>query len=298
MLSSIISLQQYLSTLPPAELAAAKSELINIFRVNPWVSKLYAGFFRLYGRNPLKFNNLQTRSGNFFDPDPASTHPEGSNSMAVNRAVRTCTHIKVNGVPCGSPALRGELFCYFHQRLIRGVRTPPKSRLHPMAFLEDPQSIQASLMETVNALVRNTIDFRRAQLILRALHIAAKNAPRAHFTYVGQNMVDEIPQYAAPPAPKPHEPALEQAQALVRVGWPRLSKPPSSKTAQSRQGSSQQNLPKAAPATPPVAAAVDPTHPKPPGRVTAAPLAKAHAMNPRTIHDIAEYLDETISASS
>jgi hypothetical protein len=83
--------------------------------------------------------------------------------MAINKAARFCTHIKVNGVRCGSPALRGEHFCYFHQRMIRGVSTPPQSRLHPMAFLEDGASIQASLMEVINALVRNTIDLRRAQ---------------------------------------------------------------------------------------------------------------------------------------
>ena len=48
--------------------------------------------------------------------------------MPLNQNIRVCTHIKVNGVPCGSPALHGEIFCYFHQRMIRGVPTPPKSR--------------------------------------------------------------------------------------------------------------------------------------------------------------------------
>ncbi len=95
--------------------------------------------------------------------------------MSLNKNTRTCTHIKVNGVPCGSPALRGEVFCYFHQRMIRGVATPPKSRLHPIALIEDEEGIQASLMEIINALVRNTIDFKRAQLILSALRIAVRN---------------------------------------------------------------------------------------------------------------------------
>jgi hypothetical protein len=261
MLASIISLQQYLSTLPPAELAAAKSELINIFRANPWLSRFYAGFFDLCDCNPLLFNNLHTRSGNFFNPDLASTSPEGSTSMAINKAARLCTHIKVNGVPCGSPSLRGELFCYFHQRLIRGVRTPPKSRLHPMAFLEDAESIQASLMETINALVRNTIDFRRAQLILRALHIAAKNAPRAHFNFSQHAMVSEVPQYPAAPAPKPIDPVLEQAGVLIYAGRPSL---PKWVSIDSRS----------------IAASVDPTRPKPPGRVTSTPKARPAPMSP------------------
>src|SRR5579864_3531318 len=66
--------------------------------------------------------------------------------------VRNCTHIKVTGVRCGSPAMRGEQFCYFHQRMMRGVATPPQARLHPIAILENEEAIQASLMEVINAL--------------------------------------------------------------------------------------------------------------------------------------------------
>jgi hypothetical protein len=36
---------------------------------------------------------------------------------------KRCTHIKVTGHRCGSPALRGEHFCYFHARMIKGVRS-------------------------------------------------------------------------------------------------------------------------------------------------------------------------------
>ncbi len=94
--------------------------------------------------------------------------------MPVHPNVRVCTHIKVTGVRCGSPALRGEQFCYFHQRMVRGVSTPPNARLHPIALIESEEAIQASLMEVINALARNTIDLRRAQLILRGLaHLCA-----------------------------------------------------------------------------------------------------------------------------
>ncbi|MFZ0297261.1 MAG: hypothetical protein WAM13_02825, partial [Candidatus Sulfotelmatobacter sp.] len=134
--------------------------------------------------------------------------------MPLNQNIRVCTHIKVNGVPCGSPALHGEIFCYFHQRMIRGVRTPSKSRLHPIALIENEEGIQASLMEVINALVRNTIDFRRAQLILRALHIAVKNSPRVHFNIYKDEMIREVPDYpAATTAPKPTSSAITQAGA-------------------------------------------------------------------------------------
>ena len=176
MLTQPQSLQEYISTLTPALQAVAKSHLFNIFHANPWLSRFYAEGLQVISANSNQINNLQTRSENFFNPDP-----KGASPMSLNKNIRVCTHIKVNGVQCGSPALRGEVFCYFHQRMIRGVATPPKSRLHPIAQIEDEESIQSSLMEVINALVRNTIDFRRAQLILRALHIAVKNSPRVHF---------------------------------------------------------------------------------------------------------------------
>src|SRR5206468_95752 len=49
----------------------------------------------------------------------------------------------------------------------------------------------------INALLRNTIDTRRAELIHRALHIAVKNARRAKFT-TNSNAIREIPEYAEP----------------------------------------------------------------------------------------------------
>jgi hypothetical protein len=108
---------------------------------------------------------------------------------------KTCTHIKISGVRCGSPSLRGEQFCYYHQRMHRGVRTPPQSRLHPLACIEDKESIQAALAEVINALLRNTIDMKRATLILRALHIAVKNDARASVRVSEREMVKELPEY-------------------------------------------------------------------------------------------------------
>ena len=108
---------------------------------------------------------------------------------------KTCTHIKISGVRCGSPSLRGEQFCYYHQRMHRGVRTPPQSRLHPLACIEDKESIQAALAEVINALLRNTIDMKRATLILRALHIAVKNDARASIHAEASDMVKEVPEY-------------------------------------------------------------------------------------------------------
>src|SRR5208282_4422250 len=179
-----------------------------ILRANPLLARFYADLFRRHGANPSIIRDLESRSANFFGPDQSTTNPpkpsRGSNTMAVNPNTRVCTHIKVNGIRCGSPSLRREVFCYFHQRMIRGVRTPPKSRLHPIANFEDAQAIQASLMEVVNALVRNQIDVARARLVLRALSIAVRNSSKTHFDCLQSEMVKEVPEYpAAPPIAGP-----------------------------------------------------------------------------------------------
>jgi hypothetical protein len=124
-------------------------------------------------------------------PKPLPSHPN----------VRTCTHIKVTGQQCGSPALRGEFFCYFHTRVIKGVQQRVDMRLDSMALLEDHEAIQLSLMHVVDGLVKGTLDLPRTRLIIQALRIAARNANNVRFDdcYYGeteQKMVREVPDYA------------------------------------------------------------------------------------------------------
>jgi hypothetical protein len=123
---------------------------------------------------------------------------------------RNCTHIKVTGVRCGSPALRGEQFCYFHQRMLRTVKGPPASRVHHAALLEDEESIQASLMEVVNALLRGSIEIKRAELIFRALNTAVRNIRRVNFSRVS-HMITHVPDYPAVPDLEVEEAARSEA---------------------------------------------------------------------------------------
>jgi hypothetical protein len=114
--------------------------------------------------------------------------------------VRTCTHIKVTGQRCGSPALRGEFFCYFHTRIIKGVQQRVDMQLHSMALLEDCESIQLSIMYVVDGLIKGSLDPTRARLIIQALRIAARNAKNVRFDTKResekQSMVREVPDYA------------------------------------------------------------------------------------------------------
>ena len=105
--------------------------------------------------------------------------------------VRTCTHIKVTGVRCGSPALREEEYCYFHYRMLC------ESRVSHVALLENEEAIQVSLMEVVNSLLRDTIDLKRGELVLRALNTAVRNSRRARFDN-HKNMVRALPEPVEP----------------------------------------------------------------------------------------------------
>jgi hypothetical protein len=115
--------------------------------------------------------------------------------------VRHCTHIKVAGQQCGSPALRGEFFCYFHTRVIKGVQQRVNMQLHSMALLEDCESIQLSIMHVVDGLLKGTLEPVRARLIIQALRIAARNAKNVRFDDIHYRdseppMVREVPNYA------------------------------------------------------------------------------------------------------
>jgi hypothetical protein len=231
MLLRQIILEKLLATPADTKFDIRNTLFFNILCANPLLARFYADFFRRHGANQSLINGLETRSANFFPSDQSTTNqtPEpskGSTTMAVNPNTRVCTHIKVNGIRCGSPSLRQELFCYFHQRMIRGVRTPPESRLHPIANFEDTQAIQLSLMEVVNALVRNHIDVPRARLVLRALSIAARNASKTRFDCRQSDMVREVPEYpAAPPVAVPFAIATAQAPTVTNISQPQEDDP-------------------------------------------------------------------------
>ena len=99
--------------------------------------------------------------------------------------------------------------------MLRTVKDPA-SRIHHHALLEDEESIQASLMEVVNALLRGTIELKRAELILRALNTAVRNIRRVNFGLHSDDMVREIPNYPDPP--------LEQIDEEAAVAFARATK--------------------------------------------------------------------------
>jgi hypothetical protein len=116
--------------------------------------------------------------------------------MPLHPNVRRCTHIQVTGHRCGSPALKQEYFCYFHTRMIKGVQTRMDSQIHPVALIENAEAIQAAIMHMIDALLKGTIDNKRATIVLKALYIAVRNSRNVYFHIRPDDMVHEVPNYA------------------------------------------------------------------------------------------------------
>ena len=137
--------------------------------------------------------------------------------MPLHPNISRCTHIQVTGHRCGSPALKHEYFCYFHTRMIKGVQSRVDSQIHPIALIENAEAIQSAIMHMIDALLKGTIDTKRANLILKALHIAVRNCRNVRF-YTGTNdMVSEVPNYAEQylsEHPEPKECHPERARPL------------------------------------------------------------------------------------
>jgi hypothetical protein len=93
--------------------------------------------------------------------------------------------------------------------MLRTVRYP-SSRIRLAALLEDEESIQVALMETINALLLGTIEIKRAELILRALNTAVRNIRRVNFSRVSR-MVTQLPDYPAVPDLEVEEAARAEA---------------------------------------------------------------------------------------
>lgn len=88
-----------------------------------------------------------------------------------------CRFVKPNGLKCGSPALRGSPFCYFHAR--NRVYVPRRLHTGEKVFEVPPLVTTAGIHEALNAIFQalacGNIDSKRAGSLLYALQIAQKN---------------------------------------------------------------------------------------------------------------------------
>jgi hypothetical protein len=104
-------------------------------------------------------------------PAPAPTSNE--DRLEAARQAPRCMHVRSSGVRCGSPAMRGDAFCYFHDRLYNR----PAEESFP--FLEDAASIQMAIMQVLDGLRRGKLEKGVANSLLFGLQTASSNLKRA-----------------------------------------------------------------------------------------------------------------------
>jgi hypothetical protein len=117
--------------------------------------------------------------------------------------IRRCQHIKVNGIQCGSPALRNEKQCFYHEQcraMCREINMKfSEADIIKLPTLEDANSIQLGLHEVMRLLVTRQIDHKIASLLLGALRAAAANVkftslePKPTHIVIDRNSVENRP---------------------------------------------------------------------------------------------------------
>lgn len=95
--------------------------------------------------------------------------------------IALCHHILPDGHQCGSPALRGEDYCYFHhpdrQPRPRKQRTRyPNPNPEMLAEIDSPEAIHQPLSSVLHALAADTISLYQAQTMIYALQRASNLA--------------------------------------------------------------------------------------------------------------------------
>jgi hypothetical protein len=112
-----------------------------------------------------------------------------------------CNHIKTNGTQCGSPALRGRRFCFFHKNW-RGERiqlNAPRQTgaVINLPVLEDADSIQVALMQVLRLILGGEIESRMAGLLLYGLQTASLNLRQMKLELLQKDEVVVVPEWTS-----------------------------------------------------------------------------------------------------
>jgi hypothetical protein len=87
-----------------------------------------------------------------------------------------CRHTKTDGRLCGSPALTGRSFCYYHQRY-HHLRKPGGRPTRPVSL--DTAAIQGQVSAVMSGVVTGRFTPSQAGAMLFALQLATENLKAA-----------------------------------------------------------------------------------------------------------------------
>ena len=108
--------------------------------------------------------------------------------MPTEYVPRQCEHILDTGIQCGSPAMRGQDFCYYHRRAHSNI-LPGDSR-YVLPVLETEEAIQLAATHISRSVLKGKLDRRDAQTLLQAIRIA-----QATLKYTKHDIINENADY-------------------------------------------------------------------------------------------------------
>lgn len=138
--------------------------------------------------------------------------------MPIDSRIPQCNFIKSDGRQCGSPALRGHRFCYYHYEVNRPtvcLDVPP---------LEDANAIQVALNDIARAVADDRIDLKRATVLTYVLQTASSNLKRVQFGVFKDAMIREFPEQD-PYYRGVHSERGDEAQRREEAAYARPSEP-------------------------------------------------------------------------
>jgi len=95
--------------------------------------------------------------------------------MSSAASYSTCSHLHTTGKHCGSPALRGEQYCFYHHPTRRPPVRPKGEVPFTLPPISDRVDLQVILTEIMRRLANNSLDTKRAGLLLQTIQMTATN---------------------------------------------------------------------------------------------------------------------------
>jgi len=136
--------------------------------------------------------------------------------MPIHPNIARCTHIKLGGHRCGSPALTGENTCHFHTRVKNATKARDGSSAPSIMLLEDAESIQGALMQFIDMVLKDQVEVHKARLVLRAIELASrnvKNLQSAQAKPAAEQALDDRSEEASAKSAATSEGQAREAQA-------------------------------------------------------------------------------------
>ena len=114
-------------------------------------------------------------------------------------AIKTCDHIRENGLFCEAAAVKNRRFCWYHLqfrgRRMRMAQARARGQQWKLDLppLEDMHAVQSALSQVVDAIVDQSLDTKRAGLLLYALQQASANVSRGQ-NWIGNSRYHVYPE--------------------------------------------------------------------------------------------------------